>query len=301
MRIFLSGLLILLGLAAAAVYASAFIVHQNEQALVLRFGDPTARPEPITKPGLHWKIPVVETVERFDRRILDIDTDPQTVIVADKKQLVVDSFARYRITDPLKFYQKLRTLNGARSRLGVTLDSSVRLVLGSATIEQVVRDKRRELMQEILRRVNADASELGVEILDVRIMRADLPPSISEAIYKRMQTERQQEASQFRGEGEEQSRRIKADADRQVTILKAEASRDGEKIRGEGDAERNRIFAEAYNRDEGFFEFYRSMQAYEKGLKSGGAGDTRMVISPDTDFFKYFKDPNAGVVPAPKQ
>jgi modulator of FtsH protease HflC len=297
MRYFLSFLLVLVGIAAAALYASAFIVHQNEQALVLRFGDPTARPAPITKPGLHWKIPVIETVEMFDRRILAIDTEPQTVIVADKKQLVVDSFARYRITDPLKFYQKLRNLDGARSRLGVTLDSSVRLVLGSATIEQVVRDKRRELMQEILRRVNADAGELGVEVVDVRIMRADLPPSISEAIYKRMQTERQQEASQFRGEGEEQSRRIKADADRQVTILKAEASRDAEKIRGEGDAERNRIFADAYNRDEGFFEFYRSMQAYEKGLKSG---DTRMIISPDTDFFKYFKDPNAGFAATPK-
>ncbi len=299
MRYFLSFMLVMLLFGAVVLYSSYFIVHQNEQALVLRFGDPTARDAPITKAGLYWKIPFVETVEVFDKRILDIDTDPQTVTVADKKQLVVDSFMRYRITDPLKFYQKFLTVNGARTQLIRMLESTMGLVLGSATIEQVVRDKRRELMQEIMRRVNIDAHLLGVEIVDVRIMRADLPPSISEAIYKRMQTERQQEAAQFRGEGEEQSRKIKADADRRVTVLKAEASRDAEKTRGEGDSERNRIFADAYNRDEGFFEFYRSMQAYEKGLKSG-SGETRMVITPDTDFFKYFKDPNAGFTPTPK-
>jgi membrane protease subunit HflC len=295
MKILGSILLFLLVTAGLAVYSSAYIVHQNEQALVLRLGDPTARKDPIQKPGLHWKWPVVETVEYFDKRILDIDTEPQTVIVADKKQLVVDSFARYRITDPLKYYQKLRNEQGARSRLGTVLDSSLRLVLGSATIEGVVRDKRAELMEEIQRRVNQDAKELGVEIVDVRIMRADLPKAISEAIYKRMQTERQQEASQFRAEGEEQLRRIKADADRQVTVLRAEATRDAEKIRGEGDAERNRIFAEAFGRDSEFFEFYRSMQAYERGLK---AGETRMVITPDSEFFKYFNS-DAGA-PQPK-
>jgi membrane protease subunit HflC len=296
MKILGSILLVLLVTAGLAVYSSAYIVHQNEQALVLRLGDPTARKDPIQKPGLHWKWPVVETVEYFDKRILDIDTEPQTVIVADKKQLVVDSFARYRITDPLKYYQKLRNEQGARSRLGTVLDSSLRLVLGSATIEGVVRDKRAELMEEIQRRVNQDAKELGVEIVDVRIMRADLPKAISEAIYKRMQTERQQEASQFRAEGEEQSRRIKADADRQVTVLRAEATRDAEKIRGEGDAERNRIFAEAFGKDPGFFEFYRSMQAYERGLK---AGETRMVISPDSEFFKYFNSDTGAPQPKP--
>ena len=295
MRYVLGFFFVLLAIAAAGLYASAFIVHQYEQAIVLRFGDPTARSAPITKPGLHWKVPFVETVEYFDKRILDIDTDPQTVIVADKKQLVVDSFARYRIVDPLKYYQKLRNEQGARSRLGVVLDSSLRLVLGSATIESVVRDKRGELMDEIQRRVNADAKEFGIEITDVRIMRADLPPAISESIYKRMQTERQQEASQFRGEGEEQLRRIKADADRQVTILKAEATRDSEKVRGEGDAERNRIFAEGFNQDTGFFEFYRTMQAYERGLKGG---DTRMVLSPTSEFFQFFNNPNG--TPAPK-
>lgn len=296
MRILGSILLVLLLAAAVAFYSAFFIVHQNEQALVLRLGDPAARNEPIKTPGLHWKLPVVETVEYFDKRILDIDTEPQTVIVADKKQLVVDSFARYRITDPLKFYQKLRNEQGARSRLGAVLDSSLRLVLGSSTIEAVVRDKRAELMEEIQRRVNEDAKDLGVEIIDVRIMRADLPKAIGEAIYKRMQTERQQEASQFRAEGEEQSRRIKADADRHVTIIRAEATRDSEIIRGEGDAERNRIFADAFNRDTDFFEFYRSMQAYERGLKSG---ETRMVITPNSDFFKYFNDSHGAPAPKP--
>jgi modulator of FtsH protease HflC len=295
MRYFLGFLFVLLAAAAATLYASAFIVHQNEQALVLRFGDPTARGAPIKTPGLYWKIPFVETVEIFDKRILDIDTEPQTVIVAEKKQLVVDSFARYQITDPLKYYQTLTNVDRARSRLGVVLDSSLRLVLGSATIEAVVRDKRAELMNEIQRRVNADAENFGIKIIDVRIMRADLPPAISESIYKRMQTERQQEASQFRGEGEEQSRRIKADADRQVTILKAEATRDSEKIRGEGDAQRNKIFADAFNQDVSFFEFYRTMQAYERGLKSG---DTRMVLSPTSDFFRYFNNPDG--LPAAK-
>jgi len=296
MRYFLGFLLAVLGLAAAGVYASAFIVHQYEQAIVLRFGDPTARDAPITRPGLHWKLPFVETVEYFDKRILDLDTEQQTVLVADKKQLVVDSFARYKITDPLKYYQKLRNEQGARSRLGVVLESSLRLVLGSASIEDVVRDKRGDLMDEIQRRVNADAKEFGIEIVDVRIKRADLPTAISESIYKRMQTERQQEAAQFRGEGEEQSRRIKADADRQVTILKAEATRESETVRGEGDAERNRIFADAFNKDQGFFEFYRTMQAYERGLK---AGDTRMVLSPSSDFFRYFNNPDGVASPKP--
>ena len=300
MRAFLAFLAVVLGIALAGLYASAFIVHQNEQALVLRFGDPTARGAPINMPGLHWKVPLVETVEYFPKLILSIDTEPLTVIVADKKQLVVDCFARYKITDPLKFYQKLRNEQGARSRLVVVLESSLRLVLGSASIEQVVRDKRAELMDAIQARVNADAKDLGVEIINVRIMRADLPKDISASIYKRMQTERHQEASQFRAEGEEQSRRIKADADRQVTVIRADATRDAEKMRGEGDAERNRIFADAYNREPAaaeFFAFYRSMQAYEQSIK---AGDTRLVLSPDSPFFKYFNDPSGGQGAAPK-
>ncbi len=282
MRSLLASLLVVLGLGGFALYLSAFIVHQNEQALVLQFGQFVRKEQ---DPGLKWKIPVLQQVVFFDKRILDIDTEPQTVTVADKKQLVVDSFARYRITDPLRFYQRLNNEMNARQQLGIVLDSSLRLVLGSSSIEEVVRDDRQKLMEDIQRRVNTVAGDYGVEIVDVRIMRADLPQKIGDSVFERMKTERHQEAARFRAEGEEQLRRIKAEADRRVTIIRANAMRDAELLRGEGDAERNRIFADAYGKDADFFAFYRSMQAYEQGLKSG---DTRMVISPDSEFFRYF-------------
>lgn len=288
MRSLLATLFVILGLGGVLLYLSAFIVHQNEQALVLQFGQ-FVRQE--REPGLKWKIPVVQQVAFFDRRILDIDTEPQTVTVADKKQLVIDSFARYRITDPLKFYQRLNNEANARQQLGIVLDSSLRLVVGSSSIEAVVRDDRSKLMDDIQERVNNVAGDYGVEIIDVRIMRADLPPKIGDSVYERMKTERSQEAARFRAEGEEQLRRIKAEADRRVTVIRANATRDAELLRGEGDAERNRIFAEAYGKDADFFAFYRSMQAYEQGLK---AGDTRMVISPDSEFFRYFNNAGGG-------
>jgi membrane protease subunit HflC len=284
MRSLFATVLVLLGLAAAALYLSAFIVHQNQQALVLQFGEFVRQEQ---SPGLKWKLPVLQQVQFFDKRILDIDTEPQTVTVADKKQLVVDSFARYRIIDPLKFYQRLNNEENARRQLGIVLDSSLRLVLGSSSIEAVVRDDRSKLMEEIQQRVNTVAGNYGVEIVDVRIMRADLPQKIGDSVYERMKTERHQEAARFRAEGEEQLRRIKAEADRRVTVIRANAMRDAEQMRGQGDAERNRIFAEAYGKDADFFGFYRSMQAYEHGLKSG---DTRMVISPDSEFFRYFNN-----------
>jgi membrane protease subunit HflC len=284
MRSLFATVLVLLGLAAAALYLSAFIVHQNQQALVLQFGEFVRQEQ---SPGLKWKLPILQQVQFFDKRILDIDTEPQTVTVADKKQLVVDSFARYRIIDPLKFYQRLNNEENARRQLGIVLDSSLRLVLGSSSIEAVVRDDRSKLMEEIQQRVNTVAGNYGVEIVDVRIMRADLPQKIGDSVYERMKTERHQEAARFRAEGEEQLRRIKAEADRRVTVIRANAMRDAEQMRGEGDAERNRIFAEAYGKDADFFGFYRSMQAYEHGLKSG---DTRMVISPDSEFFRYFNN-----------
>jgi len=289
MRSLLATLLVVLGLGGAALYLSAFIVHQNEQALVLQFGEFKRQEQ---TPGLKWKIPVVQQVVFFDKRILDIDTEPQTVTVADKKQLVIDSFARYRITDPLKFYQRLNNEANARQQLGVVLDSSLRLVVGSSTIEAVVRDDRSKLMDDIQERVNNVAGDYGVEIVDVRIMRADLPPKIGDSVYERMKTERHQEAARFRAEGEEKLRRIKAEADRRVTVIRANAMRDAEQLRGEGDAQRNHIFAEAYGRDPDFFAFYRSMQAYEQGLKSG---DTRMVISPDSEFFRYFNSASGQV------
>jgi membrane protease subunit HflC len=287
MRAFLAFVVIIAGLAAFTVYSSAYIVHQNEQALVLRFGEPK---RVVREPGLNWKYPIIDTVEIFDKRILDLDSQPQEVTASDQKRLVVDSFARYRIVDPLKYYQALRGQT-VRSRLGPVLDSALRRVLGSATFQDLVRDKREALMRRIAAQVNQEGVELGLEVIDVRIKRADLPEQNSKSVFDRMRAERQREAAEFRAEGAAKANEIKATADRQATVIKAEAERTSEEIRGQGDAERNRIYAEAYSRDPEFFEFYRSMQAYERGIKPG---DTRLLISPDSDFFRYFTDPRGG-------
>jgi membrane protease subunit HflC len=291
MRAFFAFLLILLGAAAAAVYASAFIVHQNEQALILEFGKPK---RVVQIPGLHWKLPLVETVDIFDKRILDIDTQTQEVTASDQKRLIVDAFARYKIVDPLKFYQSLRYEGAVRSRLGPIVESALRRALGSSTFQDVVRDNREALMKRIAANVNEESHDFGLEIVDVRIKRADLPEQNQKSVFDRMRAERQREAAEFRAQGTGEANRIKATADREVTVIKAEATRKGEELRGAGEAERNRIFAEAFNQDPDFFAFYRSMQAYEQGLKPG---DTRLVISPDSDFFKYFLNP-LGAAPA---
>jgi membrane protease subunit HflC len=292
MRGSLAFLVILIGLAAVAVYFSAYIVHQNEQALVLRFGEPK---KVVKNPGLKWRWPVVDQVEIYDKRILDLDTAPQEAIAKDQKRLVVDAFARYKIVDPLKFYQTLRYQEGVRSRLGPIVESALRQVLGAATFQEIVRDNREELMKRIATQVNQEGEEFGLEVVDVRMKRADLPEQNSKSVFARMRAEREREAAEFRAEGAASANRIRATADRQATVIKAEASRKGEETRGQGDAQRNRIYADAYTRDPDFFGFYRSMQAYEKGL---GSDDTRLLISPDSEFFKYFKDPSGGTRPA---
>jgi membrane protease subunit HflC len=288
MRGFLTAVLVALGAAALAAYFSMFVVHQNEQAMVLEFGKPKRI---IDEAGLHWKIPVVESVEYFDRRILDLDTAAQELFSSDQNKLIVDSFARYRIIDPLRYYQTIRNERGVRSRVGPILDSSLRRVLGSATFAEAVRDKREALMELIQQQVNAEARNFGIAIVDVRLKRVDLPPQNSASIYERMKTDRQREAAELRAIGEERSRRIRADADRQATVLRAEAERDGRRIRGEGDAEKTRITNEAFSKDPEFYQFLRSMEAYETALKRG---DTRLVIAPDSenfrDFFRYFSD-----------
>ncbi len=295
MRTVLMALLVVIGAAAAVVlFFSAFIVNQTQQALVLEFGRPL---RVVQEPGLNWRTPFIQTVEYFDKRILDLDTDSQEVIASDQKRLVVDAFARYRITDPLLFYQAVRNQLGAERRLISILDSALRTVLGRATFIDVVRDKRESLMNEIQAQVNLDARNLGMEIVDVRIKRADLPEANSQAIYRRMQTERQREAAELRAQGNEAAQRIRSTADRQGTVIIAEANRDAEILRGEGDAERNRIYAAAFGKDQDFFAFYRSMQAYEEGLKGN---ETRMVLSPNSEFFRYFTNPN-GPPPRPAQ
>jgi membrane protease subunit HflC len=278
-------LAVLVAIAIAVGYTSLFYVHQTEQALVLRFGEPIR--DPIVEPGLQYKVPFVDTVIFIDKRILDLDNPVQEVIASDQKRLVVDAFARYRITNPLRFYQTVGSIEGAQSRLMTILNSSLRRVLGESTFIQAVRDERASLMNRIRDLVNREAQQFGIDVVDVRIRRADLPDANSQAIYQRMQTERQQEAAEFRARGAEQAQRTRARADRDVTVLLAEANSKSEQVRGEGDGERNRIFAEAYGRDADFFSFYRTMQAYEAGLKPG---ETRMLLAPDSDFFRYFND-----------
>lgn len=285
--------IIIFGVIAAAAYFAFFIVHQNEQAIVLQFGKPVRI---ISDAGLYWKVPVVETVDYFDKRILDLDTAEQEVTAADQKRLKVDAFARYRIVDPLLFYQAVRDERNVRTRLGPVIESSLRRVLGSSTFADLVRDKRELLMKRIAQQVNEEGKEFGLEVVDVRIKRADLPDQNQKNVYDRMRAERQREAAEFRAEGAGAASRIRANADREVTIIKAEAMREGEQTRGEGDGERNRIFADAFSRDPGFFAFYRSMQAYEAGFK---AGDTRMLIAPDSEFFRFFNSPT-GIQPAPR-
>lgn len=280
-------LLIVIGAAAFVAYNSYFIVHQTQTAVVLEFGNPK-RVIDKEGPGLYLKIPFIQTVDYFDKRILDIDLPSKEVIASDQKRLVIDTFARYRITNPLLFLQSVTNEQGARSRLESVIDSAMRSILGSSTFLDVVRIKREALMRAITERVDVEAKSLGIDVIDVRLKRADLPEANSQAIYERMKTERQREAAEIRAQGVEASKRIKATADRQVTVTIAEANRDSERTRGEGDAERNRIYAEAFGKDQDFFAFYRSMQAYEEGLKSN---DTRLVISPTSEFFEYFNDP----------
>jgi membrane protease subunit HflC len=267
-------------------YSSLFTVYQTRQALVIRLGNPL---RVVTQPGLHVKMPLLDTVIYVDKRILDLENSSQEVIAADQKQLMVDAFARYRVRDALKFYQTVGSVDGANSRLSPFLNSALRAALGEATLTQVVRDQREQLMARVRDQLDREAQQFGITVVDVRIRRADLPEQNSQAVYKRMQTEREREAQEFRSQGTQKAQEIRARADRDATVIVAEATSRAEQTRGEGDAERNRIFAEAYGRDPDFFAFYRSMQAYDAGLQQG---DTRLLVRPDSDFFRFFLDAN---------
>jgi membrane protease subunit HflC len=275
--------------------SAAFTVEQTEQAIVLRFGEPVAGRGLVTTPGLHFKYPFIESVVYLDNRILNVEAPKQEVLASDNNRLEVDSFLRYRIVDPLKFYQTVGSVERASGQLGPILNSAVRSVLGEATQTEIVREKRNALMLKIRDQLNQEGGRLGIAVTDVRIRHADLPRQISEQVFKRMQSERMREANEFRAKGSEQKQTIEAQADRNVVVLLGNARRQADQTRGEGDAERNRIFAESFGKDPDFFAFYRSMQAYETGLKGG---DTRMVISPKSDFFRYFGTPG-GQQPVP--
>jgi len=266
---------------ALALLSSLFVVRQTEYALVLRFGE--AR-RVITEPGLYVKIPVAETVVPIDRKLLPVEVTELKILASDRKQLVVDAFARYRITDPVRFYRSYGTEIVAATRIEGYLSSAVRDEVAAQNFAAVLSDKRAALMVAIRDEVNAQVRMDGVQIVDVRIRRADLPEENSKSIYERMRTERQQEAAGFRAEGEQKSREIRAKADREVTVIKAEALKDAEILRGQGDSERNRIYAEAYGQDPEFFAFYRSMRAYDEGLNKD---NTTIVIGTDGEFFRY--------------
>jgi membrane protease subunit HflC len=277
--------LILLLAVVVVVYSAAFTVRQTEQALVVRFGEPV---RVVTEPGLHFKAPFIDAVISIDKRILDLENPSQEVIAFDQKRLVVDAFARYRIKDALRFYQRVGSIQAANVQLTTLLNSALRRVLGEVTFIEVVRDQREALMLRIREQLDRESDVYGISVVDVRIRRADLPEKNSEAVYQRMQTERQREAAEFRAQGGQKAQEIRSTADRQATVIIAEANSQAEQIRGEGDGERNRIFADAYSRDRDFFAFYRSMSAYETGLKSS---DTRFLLRPDSDFFRFFGNP----------
>ena len=277
----IAGILVLV-----VVWASVFIVQQTQYALVLRFGAVQAS---IQDPGLHVKLPLIDTVLYFDKRVLDLDLPVQTLLSADRQNLEVDAFTRYKITDPLKFYQAVGTIALANQRLSSFTNSVMRNVLASASRDAIVRTDRGGLMNRIQEDVNRQAQSLGIEMIDVRLTRVDLPAANSQAVYQRMRTEREREAADLRANGQQRAQTIRARAEREATVIRADANRQSEELRGQGDADKNRILAEAFGRDPDFFAFYRSMQAYEVGLKSG---DTRLVLSPTSDFFRYFNDPS---------
>jgi modulator of FtsH protease HflC len=291
-------------------YSTFFTVYQTRQALVVRLGQPVRI---ITDPGLNAKVPFIDSVIYIDKRILAIESPAQEVIASSQDQsnnavqtgdrlgaqagerLVVDAFARYRITDPLKFYQTVGP-DGASSQLSILLNSALRRVLGAATLADAVRNRREELMGQMRDQLDRDAQPFGIHVVDVRIRRVDLPEQNSQAVYQRMQTERQREAQQFRAEGSQKATEIRAKADRDVTVLLADANSQAQTIRGQGDAERNRIFAEAYGQDPDFFNFYRSMQAYDNSMQHS---NTNLVLKPDSDFFRYFNQPSGQPQPVP--
>jgi membrane protease subunit HflC len=283
-----AGILAALAFVLLVGSSAPFTVSQIEQALVVRLGQPIRT---ITEPGLHFKFPLFDSVIRIDNRIIDLENPQQELITSDQRRLVVDAFARYRVTDALKFYQTIGTIDEANSRLSILLNSTMRAVLGGASAIDTVRDNRSALMTLVREQLENEARFFGISVVDVRIRRANLPTQNSQAVYQLMRSERQRQATAFRAQGGQRSLEIRAKADRDVTILIADATSAGEQIRGEGDRVRNQIYAAAYGRDPEFFAFYRTMRAYEAAFPSD---TTRMLLTPDSDFFRYFRDPMGG-------
>ncbi len=278
----ITAVFIFLGVLLVIAVQSLFIVPETRQVIVLRFGDPVRQ---YAEPGLKVKIPFLENLKIFDRRVLDVDPPPEEVILKDQKRLVVDTFARYKITNMLLFYKTLQTESQAVTRLHNLINSSVRSALGNVTLTDILTDKRSKIMTDIKDKVNVSVQRFGIEIVDVRIGRADFPNQISQSIYARMRSERDREAKEFRAQGNEEARRIRSTADKESSILLSDAERKAQIIRGEGDKEAIKIYADAYKKDPKFYAFYRSLEAYKQGLTGEG---TTFVLSPDSDFFRFF-------------
>ena len=274
-----------IALALGVVGSSAmFTVDQTEQAMVMQFGNPKRQ---VTDPGLHFKTPFIQDVVYYDSRILDLDPPSGQVTLNDQKRINVDAFARYRITDTLRFFQALRTEGQFRDQVGRILNSAVRNSMARNSLGDLLSEKRIEIMAEIEKRLADETQDYGIEILDVRVVRTDLPPEISQNVYNRMRSERVKEANQLRADGDKAKLEITSRADRDKVVLIAEAQRKAQILRGEGDGERNRVLGEAYGQDPEFFAFYRSMTAYRKAF---AGGDTNLVLSPESDFFRYFNN-----------
>jgi modulator of FtsH protease HflC len=273
-------------LVVAGIFAmsSLFIVDQTQEALVLQFGQPR---RVISEPGLKVKRPFIEDVIYYEKRLLDFEPPPEEVIVSDQKRLVVDTYTRYRITDPLLFYQTVSTEAAVRARLNAMVSGSLRRVLGNVTLSALLSNQRAAIMRQIRDEVSEQGKSFGIDVADVRIRRADLPEENSQAIYARMVSERQQQAAQYRGEGAEAAQTVRANADRERTVILAEAQRDGQRVRGEGDAQSIKTYADAFGQDKDFFVFYRSMQAYRDALNGH---TTSFVLTPDTGFFRFFEN-----------
>lgn len=278
-------LLIILGIALIGASQSVFIVKEGQQSMVIQFGDPV---EEYTEAGLKFKIPMIQQVMTFEKRALDVDAAPEQVILSDKKRIVVDTFARYRIHNMLDFYKSLQTVEQANSRLGNIINSTMRSTLGNASLTDILSDKRGNLMVTIRNQVNETVkNNYGVEVIDVRISRADLPDETSQAIYARMRTEREREAAEFRAQGQEAAQEIKSKADKERTVLLAEAEKEAQILRGQGDEQAIKIYADAFNKDPNFYAFYRTMEAYKASMSGE---NTTFILSPDSDFLKFFEN-----------
>ena len=280
-------LLFITGFIAFTFYSALFTVDQTQQALVLQFGEPKRT---IQDPGLAFKIPFIQDTVYYEKRVLSlIPQDAEEVILADQKRLQVDAYARYKINNPLLFFQTVRNEMGARARLESIIDSSVRRVLGRETLASILTGERESINGSIRDEVNQSVQSLGIDIIDVRLRRADYPEATSQNIFNRMKSEREREAKEFRATGEEEAQKIRADAEKTRTVIIAEAKREAQEVRGEGDSDAITIYAESFGRDPEFFSFYRSMEAYKKSIGESG---TSMVLSPSSSFFKFFKNKN---------